>query len=196
MFRLADAMLLFMIAFVALLARPGVLAEPAGASAPVDLSGRVVDPLGESGAKLVVLVFVRTDCPLANRYAPEVQRLHASFAPRGVVFWLVYPDPAEDAETIRGHLKEYRYRIGALRDPGHTLVQKSRVTVTPEAAVFDAAGQLLFHGRIDDRYPALGQARAAPTTRDLEAALEAALDGHPLRRETVPAVGCFLSDLR
>ena len=189
-------MLPLVIAIVALLARPGVLAEPAGASAPVDLSGRVVDPLHEAGAKLVVLVFVRTDCPLANRYAPEVQRLHARFAPRGVVFWLVYPDPSEKPDTIRGHLKEYRYRISALRDPGHTLVEKSRVTVTPEAAVFDAAGQLLFHGRIDDRYPALGQARAAPTTRDLEVALEAALAGRALPRETVPAVGCFLSDLR
>jgi len=189
-------MLFLVTAFAALLAHLGVLAEPADSSAPVDLSGRAVDPLRKPGGRLVVLVFVRNDCPVANRYAPEVQRLHASFAPRGVVFWLVYPDPAETAETIRGHLKEYGYTIGALRDPGHALVEKSRVAVTPEAAVFDAAGRLLYHGRIDDRYPALGQARAAPTERDLEVALEAALDGRALPRETVAAVGCSLSDLR
>jgi hypothetical protein len=41
-----------------------------------------------------VLVFVRTDCPISNRYAPELRRLQDRFAPRGMAFWLVYPDPA------------------------------------------------------------------------------------------------------
>jgi hypothetical protein len=162
----------------------------------VDLSGRPVDPFENSTAKLVVLVFVSTDCPLSNRYAPEVQRLQAEFADRGAAFWLVYPDPAQPGGAIRRHLKDYSYRIPALRDPAHALVQRAKVRVTPEAAVFGPGGHLLYHGRIDDRYVDLGKARAAPTTRDLEAALEAALAGRPVPQRAAPAVGCFISDLK
>ena len=162
----------------------------------VDLSGRNVDPLQHSPAKLVVLIFVSTDCSLSNRYAPEVQRLQASFSPRGAAFWLVFPDPAETSDAIRRHLRDYGYQAEALRDPARALVRKSKARVTPEAAVFAPGGRLLYHGRIDDRYVDLGKARPAPTTHDLEAALEAALEGLPVSQATAPAVGCFISDLK
>ncbi len=32
-----------------------------------------------------VLVFTTTDCPISNRYAPEIQRLAAKFSERGEV---------------------------------------------------------------------------------------------------------------
>jgi len=67
---------------------PGVLAL----AAVLDLAGGRVDPLPAAGAGPAVLVFVRTDCPIANRYAPELRRLQDRFVRGGVAFWLVYPD--------------------------------------------------------------------------------------------------------
>src|SRR4029453_7812840 len=60
-----------------------------------DLDGRQVEPLRVKDAKAIVFIFLRTDCPISNRYAPEVRRLHDKFAKIGVKFWLVYPDPGE-----------------------------------------------------------------------------------------------------
>jgi len=68
-------------------------------------------------------------------------------------------------------------------------------TITPEAAVF-ASGRMLYRGRIDDHYVALGQARPAPTTHDLQDALEAALNGRPVPNPTTKAVGCIIADLK
>ena len=96
-----------------------------------------MDPLKSAGGKVVVLVFVRTDCPVSNRYAPTIQKLSASLAGK-VAFWLVYPSKAESAEMIRKHELEYGYKIPALRDPQHLLVKESQVEITPEVAVFDA----------------------------------------------------------
>jgi len=45
-----------------------------------DLEGKSVNPLADSSAKAVVFIFTRADCPISNRYAPEVRRLSASFA--------------------------------------------------------------------------------------------------------------------
>ncbi len=163
-------------------------------SAVVDLAGRVVDPL-QSAAPLVVLMFTRTDCPISNRYAPEIGRLTGKFAGRGVDFWLVYPDPDTTGPQIREHQRQYGLTCAALRDPGHELVDRAGATVTPEAVVYGPGRRLLYRGRIDDRYADLGQARVAATRHDLEDAIEAALAGEPIVASRTKAVGCFIVDL-
>ena len=160
----------------------------------LDLEGRVVDPFArESVAK--VFVFTLTDCPISNRYAPELHRLHDEFQGRGVEFWLVYPDPSETVAEIRTHLQDYGYPFPALRDPGQTLVALTGVEVTPEAALFDASGRLVYRGRIDDLYVAFGKRRAEPTRRDLEEAVEATLAGRRIEPATTKAVGCYIPRL-
>ncbi|HVQ30672.1 MAG TPA: FG-GAP-like repeat-containing protein [Vicinamibacteria bacterium] len=161
----------------------------------LDLTGTVVRPLS-TAAPATVLLFVRADCPIANRYAPEIVRLRDQFSPRGVAFWLVYADPPQDAESIGAHLREYALPGPALRDPEHALVRAAGARVTPEAAVFvpGAMGpKLAYRGRIDDRYQDLGHMRASPTVHDLEDALTAVLAGQAVARSEAPAVGCSIA---
>ena len=146
-------------------------------------------------AVITVLIFVRSDCPISNRYAPEIQRLSREFSGR-VEFQLVYPDRSETSETIEKHRAEYGYTIGYLRDPDHTLVRRAKARVTPEAAVFSSHGELLYHGRIDDRYIDFGKSRTAPTTHDLEDALQSVLAGRPVKVSSTRAIGCFLADVK
>jgi peroxiredoxin len=137
-----------------------------------NLSGERVNPLAK-GDPASVFLFVRSDCPIANRYAPELRRLQEEYSPRGIRFWLVYVDPRESAESIRSHVADYRLPGRILRDSSHDLVRLTGARVTPEAAVFDSGGRLVYRGRIDDRYPDFGKARAKPDRRDLMLALEA-----------------------
>ena len=160
-----------------------------------DLDNRLVDPFQTAAdTRAIVFLFISVDCPISNRYAPEIRRLNEKFAPRGVVFRLVYPNPAESPEAIRGHLKDYRYPASAMRDPRQQLARFAAATITPEAAVYDRQGRRLYLGRIDDRYVSLGLERPAPTRHDLEEALDATLAGTPVRQATAPAVGCFIAD--
>ena len=160
----------------------------------VGLDGKAVDPFA-APAKVRIFVFVRTDCPISNRYAPVLKRLSEEFAPRGAVFAMVYADPAETSENIRHHMEEYAFPGTAVRDPAHELVRRAKATITPEAAVFSASGQELYHGRIDNRYVELGKAMASPTRHDLEDAIAAALDGRPQPEASAPGVGCYLADV-
>ncbi|HUE70983.1 MAG TPA: redoxin domain-containing protein [Pirellulaceae bacterium] len=158
-----------------------------------------MDPFRDLDAPAIVFLFTRSDCPISNRYAPEVSRLHGQFSPHGVAFWLVYPDPAESGDSIADHLSEYGYGFGALRDPQHALVAMANVRVTPEAAVFVPAKpefQMVYRGRIDDRFVAFGQRRPAPAVRDLEQVLEAVVRGQPVSPRTTEAIGCFIADLK
>ena len=149
--------------------------------------------LFQSRPELTVYVFTTTDCPIANRYAPEVQRLAAKFAGR-IKFVLVYPVPTDSPERIREHQKHYGYAIETQRDTDQSLVKQTGVTVTPEVALLKGA-QVLYRGRIDDRYVEFGKDRPQPTTRDLEAALEAVVAGKPVATRETRAIGCILADL-
>ena len=157
----------------------------------VDLDGRAVDPFRRTGGKTVVLLFVRTDCPISNRYAPTIQKMSSRYGAR-TSFYLVYPIKSETTEQIRKHLNEFGYHIATLRDPEFALVRSSQVHITPEAAVFAADGRLLYHGRIDDWYVDFGRARRAPTTHELSESIEAAIAGKNVATATAPAVGCFI----
>lgn len=166
--------------------------------AVLDLAGGRVDPLPGAGAGPAVLVFVRTDCPIANRYAPELRRLRDRFSGKGVAFWLVYPDPSERPDAIRRHQREFGLGFRALRDPQHELVKATQATVTPEAAVFVAGPdgpRMVYRGRIDDRYVDFGRSRPAPTTRDLRDVLQALAAGSVVVPRTTAAVGCFIPPL-
>jgi hypothetical protein len=188
------------ILFVAMLscAKLSSVLETAAAATPQDAAVRAVgqaDPWASAAGKVVVLIFVRTDCPIANRYAPEIMRLSAAHA-SDAAFWMVYPDKRESSEEIRKHEVEYHLALPVLRDPQHELMKRAQVSVTPEAAVLDAKGRLVYHGRIDNWFEDFGRARPAPTTHELADAIAAAVSGHPATLPSVPAVGCYLSDLQ
>ena len=167
---------------------------PGAQNTGFDLAGKPVDPLKSAGGKVVVLVFVRTDCPVSNRYAPLIEKLSTEHAGKAA-FWLVYPSKSESPEAIRKHEQEYGYKIPALRDPQHVLVKESQVQMTPEVAVFDAGKRLVYHGRIDNLYEDIGRARSAATTHELEDAIAAALSGKSLAVDATHGVGCYISDL-
>jgi thiol-disulfide isomerase/thioredoxin len=161
----------------------------------LDLDGKSVDPLKVNTGRPVVLIFVREDCPISARYAPVIQRISDQHQ-KDAQFYLVFPDKAESAAAVRKYLHEFHYSLPGLRDRDHALVKQADAKVTPEAAVFDAKGALVYHGRIDNLYESFGRSRPAPTTHELEDAVQAALTGHALSNKEVTAVGCYISDLQ
>ena len=177
------------IAIFVLLSAPSA----AGQKTALRLDGTPADPFSLAAGKPVVLLFVRTDCPISNRYAPLIKRISSQYADK-VGFWLVYPGKKTSADQIRRNAREYAYELPAVRDPDQVLVAQAQAQVTPEVAVFDGNHRLLYHGRIDDRYRGLGRARSAATTHELEDAIRAAIyqKKPPVN---MPAVGCYISDL-
>lgn len=143
--------------------------------------------------KAACLLFVGTDCPLANAYALEIARLAKDYGPKGVSFAVVYPLPDLKPDAARKHAKEYAFPCPAVLDADLALAKRLGATVTPEAVVLSPAGEVLYRGRIDDRYPkAGGKRREVPTTFDLRDALDRALAGKAVPKPWPPAAGCHI----
>ncbi|HLH05358.1 MAG TPA: redoxin domain-containing protein [Bryobacteraceae bacterium] len=158
------------------------------------LDGRTTQ-IPSSIGKVTVLVFLRTDCPLGKRYAPELGRIAKEFSGPAVQFWMVFPDKSENAAEIRSMMSEYRFPGTAVRDPDQSVVKQAHATTAPEAAVFGRNGKLLYHGRIDDRYVDYGKVKPEPQVHDLEDAIRAALAGKAVARAETQAFGCALADI-
>ena len=162
----------------------------------LDLAGHVLDPFDATDAKAIVFIFISPDCPISNRYAPEIRRVEEKFARSGVRFWLVYADADTSPDAIRKHLKDYHLPQQVLRDPRQTMVRLAQARVTPEGAVFLPGRQLVYHGRIDNRYADLGKERPEATQHDLEEVLKAIVQGKPVPYSTAKAVGCYIPEPR
>jgi hypothetical protein len=158
-----------------------------------DLENRNVDPFEATNSSAIVLIFIRSDCPISNRYAPEIRRLQEQFRALGAAFWLVYPDSDVTPEEIRSHLLEYQLQCNVVRDPKQELVRLCQARVTPEAAVFVPGRKLVYHGRIDDRFVAFGSERKEPTQHELQDVLAAVTSGQPVTTIHAAAVGCTIS---
>jgi hypothetical protein len=169
---------------------------PASTVRLLDLNNNSVDLNQVCKGRIHVIVFVRSDCPVSNRMAPDVRELCQKFQPQGVDFHLIYVDPHEKPEAILSHLREYDYPCPALRDMDHTLVAKTEAGVTPEAVVFDSDWKITYRGRINDLFEDFGKMRDKPSKHDLRDAIADTLAGQPIAEPVTKAIGCYIVDLK
>ena len=157
-----------------------------------DTKGKRHTPFDSKKIKASVFVFLLRDCPVSNIYAPELTRIHKEYSKKGIVFFLIHPDKDTDKESANAHAKEYKLSAPVVLDHDHKLTRLAEAKVTPEAAVFNNKGKLVYSGRIDNLYADFGKKRFKPTKRDLRNTLDALLAGKILTKQTTKAVGCYI----
>jgi len=174
---------------------PALMATIAAPVTVTDTDGKAWTLPSPSARQLDLLLFIATDCPVSNRYAPEITRLCTEYQSRGVRCFLVYPDPTVAAAAVAAHRREYGLTAAAaaIIDRDHRLVRAAGARVTPEAALYTSNGQV-YRGRIDDWYVDAGRSRRQPTQHDLRVRIEAALAGRSIAPAETEAVGCFIAN--
>lgn len=156
-----------------------------------DLQGRELSPFEPDGSRASVFIFLMKDCPISNRYAPEIMRIARDYQTKRIRFYLVYVD---DVMGLEKHLQEYGLAdLPAIFDDQRLLVKATGVQTAPESAVIGNQGEILYRGRIDNLFAAMGKPRRQVTEHDLRDALDAIIDGRPIRTPRTTAIGCFIS---
>src|ERR1700678_487066 len=146
-------------------------------------------------SKLVVIAFLRTDCPLAGLYAPKLAELARDYEKKGVAFFGVDPNRLDAPSALARFAKEQDLPFPLLKDVGNELADRLDVERTPEAFVLDHDRVVRYRGRIDDQF-SFGVHRPAPTKRDLSAALDDLLASRTVATPRTDAVGCKISHVR
>ncbi len=159
-----------------------------------DIAGRSQSPFKLETQTASVLFFTLQDCPISNRYAPEIARIVQDYNTKPVRFFLVYVDPTASAKEIEQHGREYNLSgLTVIQDSKHQLVAATGVSITPEVAVIGPKGAIAYRGRIDNLYEALGKPRRVVSERDLRNALDAVLQNRKVPIPRTSAIGCYIT---
>jgi thiol-disulfide isomerase/thioredoxin len=162
-----------------------------------DIDGHVWTPLAPARGETNLVLFVSADCPVSARYAPELDRIAAAYAPRGVRAFLIYADLTATIPAVRQNVASFHpgAKIPAIIDAGFELTAAANATVTPEAFVYTSTGRA-YRGRIDDLYVSIGKARQQAQHHDLRDALDAVLAGHAVATAETSPVGCYIERVK
>ena len=184
---------LLSLAFLAA-ALPALAEGPAiGAAAPVfdlkTLDGKDFSlASAEKADKLVVLMFIATECPYSNAYNDRMRDMAAAYAGKGVQFVGINSNSTESVADVVAHAKKHGHTFTIVKDPGNKVADLYDARRTPEVFVIDKDGKLVYHGRIDENY----EEPAKVKNPDLKNALEAILAGKAVANSETKAFGCTI----
>lgn len=158
----------------------------------LDLEGKL-HVLGESpSVRAIAFVFLSTECPIARKYAPELNRIYRTVANDArVEFYGVLSDASITRKKGAEFAREYGVEFPVLFDASGELADVFQPTHVPEAFVLNGERKLVYRGRIDDVYREIGRRQLAATTHDLRDALAATVDGRPVATPRTTPVGCL-----
>ena len=179
---------------------PMAAAAAPGAGDTVDLIGvRVTDVAGKhhrigvSMGKVqpAVLVFLDTACPVATRYVPTLNGLHAEAEARGVSLYGILSNPGITWRESADFVNDFSVAFPVILDSAGDLALRLGPRVTSEAFVISTADRVVYRGRIDDRFASVGKLRTRISSHDLRTVIEAMSDGGQPEPYATEPIGCF-----
>jgi thiol-disulfide isomerase/thioredoxin len=158
-----------------------------------DLNGRPRGVGGLMGARGLLVVFTCNHCPYARAVWPRLIRLARKAGRLGVnivaVNSNINPEYPEDSPSaMRERVLEWGIPFPYLIDYDQGVAKAWRAKCTPDPYLLDAAGRLVYHGRVDDNW----KDESKVERRELEEAVEALALGREIPAEQHPAMGCSI----
>ena len=139
-----------------------------------------------------VIVFLSPECPLCQNYALTIRQLQDTFASQQVRFFGVIADERFTNKTVLSFQQQFGMNIPLVRDSLKLLTHRFGATVTPEAFLLDAKGEIRYSGRIDNWMYEVGRKRTLVTEHDLDYAIRALLTDAKFKSHHTQAIGCFI----
>ena len=146
-------------------------------------------------AKLSVVCFLGTECPLAKLYGPRLQRISERFRQAGVEVIGVNSNVQDSMNEIRAFAKNHGIRFPMVKDHQNQVADIYGATRTSEVFLIDQFGEIRYQGRIDNQYQP-GLTRSEPTRQDLVVAIEELLAGKSVSVPTTEPVGCIIGRVK
>ncbi len=169
-----------------------IIPLPPGVTAPAfslpDFAGKPMT-LAEatSGAKLVIVDFWSTKCPVSRAYEGRLKAIAEEYAPKGVKVIAVMSNQTESASDVKAYLAETPLPYPVLIDAGSKIADLYGGQTTPHVFVVDPSGKIRYTGGIDDG------AKSPETPKPLlREALDALLTGREPESTLTRNFGCSI----
>jgi peroxiredoxin/mono/diheme cytochrome c family protein len=139
--------------------------------------------------RAVVVVFVGTECPLAQRYMPRLSELAKKYRGQQIEFLAIDSNQQDSLAEIAHFAESQKVNFPVKKDPRNKIADVFGATRTPEAYVLDREGVIRYSGLIDDQF-GIGYAHDKPKRRYVDDALGDVLAGREVRVTATASIGC------
>jgi len=143
---------------------------------------------------IVVHVFMLEDCLITQNYTLALRQLHEKYTPYHIDFVGWFPNDFSTEAKIDSFQELYQIPFLLLKDENQTQTKQFGATVTPEVVIYNyTQKEILYKGRIDNKYYRVGRQRGVTTTFELAEALEAIVCDREILVKETESVGCFIN---
>lgn len=141
----------------------------------------------------IAVIFSCNHCPYVQAWEDRMIQLQKDYASKGAQFLVISSNdpkqyPADDFEHMKARAKDKGFPFPYLFDETQEIARAYSAERTPEVFLFNKAGELRYHGAIDDNY----EEPSAVKEEYFRDALEAVLAGRTPEVEDTKPVGCTI----
>ena len=141
--------------------------------------------------RAVVVAFLSFDCPVAKDYVVPLEKLASEYESKGIRFIGVVP--GQNQQSVDKGSGAFKVHYPIIGDPDFLVARVLEASCTPEVFLLGKEQDLIYRGRIDDKYVARLKAKRKISREDLREALNEYLAGKELSVKKTEAVGCLLA---
>jgi peroxiredoxin len=145
--------------------------------------------------KLVALVFMGTECPVARQYGERLAELDKKYADKGVQFLAINSNRQDTITALASYARIYHVNFPILKDLNNKVADQLGAARTPEVFLLDQDRVVRYHGRIDNQY-GVGYVKKTASEPYLKTAIEELLAGKTVAQSETGVVGCFIGRVR
>jgi peroxiredoxin len=140
----------------------------------------------------LLVIFMCNHCPYVKHIQVPLAELAREYQARGATVIGISSNDAEafpedGPEKMADEIRSAGYTFPYLYDETQSVAKLYQAACTPDFFLFDRHRRLVYRGQFDDSRPRSGR---PVTGKDLRAALDAVLDGRPVRGDQKPSPGC------
>lgn len=146
---------------------------------------------GAANAETTVWLFLSPHCPISNAYIPELNRIAEQFISEHVSLIGVVPSSMASESDVTAFRRRYEPAFPVMIDRDHQLCRLMQATHTPMAIVRHN-GEVIYSGRIDNRFADLGKPRARTSETNLINVLNSLQSGAVAHFESTTPIGCLI----
>ena len=141
--------------------------------------------------KAIVVMFISTECPVANDYNERIVALYDDYKDQGVQFIGINSNRNESVEEIVEHNKVNKFNFLVLKDLKNEIADKFGARRTPEVYLLDEKRILRYRGAIDN-------SQKDPETHYLRETLNLVVAGKEIPEDgkKTKAFGCTIKRVR
>jgi len=162
----------------------------------MNIDGNMVSLADFKYAKGFVIVFTCNTCPYAVAYEDRVEALNKKYASKGYPVIAIMPNnvdvkPGDNMQAMKARAKAKGFTFPYLMDEGQKIYPQYGATKTPHVYILQKTkkgNQVKYIGAIDNNY----KDASAVTTRYVENAVDALLDGKEIKETHTRAIGCSI----